>query len=1107
MAKFITSSQMASIKNSSNLAVNPASNQVNIDLFPFGAVCRLSDFSKNLKALKVACIMDEFSYNSYQYECNLLQLTPKYWLQELELFSPELLFIESAWRGLDQLWLNTIGHTCQELQGIVAWCRERKVPTIFWNKEDPVHFTTFLNTAKLFDYVFTTDIDCIHRYKAALGHEKVYLLPFACQPSIHNPIEIYERKDAFCFAGSYYTRYPERIRDLKEMMIHLPRLFPVDIYDRNYGMTHPNYTFPPEYQPFIIGNLSFDQIDKAYKGYRYAINLNSIKQSQSMFARRVFELLASNTITVSNYSRGMRLLFGDLVISSDSGQEMARRLNKMVNNNSLARKLRLAALRKVMKEHTYEDRLIYIASKVLGSHMLNPLPHIAVTAYSNNQKQYDFVLRSYEIQAYTNKSLWVVTPRGFSFSNASVDCSVHVLSANELQNKTVSQVLRDIEWVACMTPDDFYGSNYLLDLALATRYCHASVIGKITQYVWSSSSGSELTLDGQQYRPASSALVRASIAKTSRIESLPICQWVTSQYTRRLEGNEIFGIDEFNYCRNRTGEVLPEEVAVMVSDLPEIDTGINSEELFTEAERIGPDESPGEIMCPFWNGDKLATIFPIPVKSGISTTLTDFGLFVKSTLPDGEPYYAYSKSLFSLSELGFDRRGKFHLNVTAGLNIQITVIFFDANQNRISHFIGQSNWNHEIDIPDGSIFVKLGIRIYASGSALIKMLVLGHKPESRSLRIIAHGKYLIVDSHYPSYHDLYKHVFVHSRVKAYKANSVKVDIFRMYPGSFFEFEGVDVISGSPEALDDLLARGSYKAVLVHFLDERMWEVLKIHIDRINIFVWVHGSEIQPWHRREFNYKTDNERNIAKMKSDARMAFWRGLLQPMPPNLKLVFVSRYSAEEVMEDLGFRLLEASYTVIHNPIDTELFRYEPKPPEQRKKILSIRPYSSATYANDLSVKAILALSCKPFFKELEFRMIGAGALFEETLAPIRKFDNVIIERGFLRQTEIAELHKSYGIFLCPSRMDTQGVSRDEAMSSGLVPVTNSIAAIPEFVDESCGILAGGEDAEALAEGIERLYSEPETFLRLSENTVRRVRQQRGQRMIVKAELELFK
>lgn len=151
---------------------------------------------------------------------------PDNWHAELEAFQPEVLFIESAWRGKDELWGSKVGHCSQELQSIVAWCRDRHIPTMFWNKEDPVHFETFLTTAQLFDFVFTTDMDCIHRYKAALGHEHVYFLPFACQPAVHNPIEKYERKDAFCFAGAYYVRYPERTRDLesfvKELPVHRP---------------------------------------------------------------------------------------------------------------------------------------------------------------------------------------------------------------------------------------------------------------------------------------------------------------------------------------------------------------------------------------------------------------------------------------------------------------------------------------------------------------------------------------------------------------------------------------------------------------------------------------------------------------------------------------------------------------------------------------------------------------------------------------------------------------------------------------------------------------------------------------------------------------------
>src|SRR6476620_10470587 len=101
---------------------------------------------------------------------------------------------------------------------------------------------------------------------------------------------------------------------------------------------------------------------------------------------------------------------------------------------------------------------------------------------------------------------------------------------------------------------------------------------------------------------------------------------------------------------------------------------------------------------------------------------------------------------------------------------------------------------------------------------------------------------------------------------------------------------------------------------------------------------------------------------------------------------------------MEDLERPLSPDRYTVVHNPIDTKIFAYEPKTAEQRHKVLSVRSYASPKYANDLSVAAVLELSREPWFDELEFRFIGDGPLFEETLAPLRHLPNVTIERGFL-------------------------------------------------------------------------------------------------------------
>src|SRR5690606_6953555 len=134
--------------------------------------------------------------------------------------------------------------------------------------------------------------------------------------------------------------------------------------------------------------------------------------------------------------------------------------------------------------------------------------------------------------------------------------------------------------------------------------------------------------------------------------------------------------------------------------------------------------------------------------------------------------------------------------------------------------------------------------------------------------------------------------------------------------------------------------------------------------------------------------------------------------------------------------------------------------KGPEQRKRLLSIRPYASRKYANDLTVKAIVELSKRDFFNELEVALIGDGELFDQITEPVKGFPNVKLVRKFLSHKEISATHKDYGIFITPTRMDSQGVSRDEAMSSGLVPITTNVTAIPEFVNSECGMLVDGED-----------------------------------------------
>jgi len=77
---------------------------------------------------------------------------------------------------------------------------------------------------------------------------------------------------------------------------------------------------------------------------------------------------------------------------------------------------------------------------------------------------------------------------------------------------------------------------------------------------------------------------------------------------------------------------------------------------------------------------------------------------------------------------------------------------------------------------------------------------------------------------------------------------------------------------------------------------------------------------------------------------------------------------------------------------------------------------------------------------------------------------------------------------------------------MSSGLVPVTNAVGAIPEFLDETCGMLARPEDVAGLAESIAKLYESPERFSAMSAAAAARVRRESSYDSTIDLELALF-
>ncbi len=325
---------------------------------------------KNLKEINVALIMDEFSYNSFKYEFNALVLEPDNWREIFQTEKPDLFLCESAWHGINpetKPWarkistnINSQKENRTELLEILEYCQKHNIPTIFWNKEDPTHYhnqiSSFADTASKFDHIFTSAEECIKDYQIDYGHESVHSLMFAAQPRLFNPIEENERTDDVIFAGSWYAHHPRRCVEMRNIFNKvLDNGYKLKIYDRTYySRLDDSYNFPSEYQEFVNPAVSHDQMANVYKESKYAININTVTDSDTMFARRAFELILCNTLVLSNHSKGLEKLFNDNIIF----------IGKNKINLEHNQEKRIKNLYNVLKNHTYTNRFKQILDTI-----------------------------------------------------------------------------------------------------------------------------------------------------------------------------------------------------------------------------------------------------------------------------------------------------------------------------------------------------------------------------------------------------------------------------------------------------------------------------------------------------------------------------------------------------------------------------------------------------------------------------------------------------------------------------------------------------------------------------------------------------------------------
>ena len=521
----------------------------------------------------VAAILDTFTESALRHELDLVLLSPEHWRDQLEKARPVCLFVESAWRGNSGGWKDRIVHyedsVDNPLRGVLEYCRSAGIPTVFWSKEDPPHFDNFLGAAREFDHVFTSDSDCLPRYRAALGHDRIHVLPFAAQPRVHNPSR--DRswpKYPVCFAGSWVSRrYPERAEALRVLLDGaLPH--GLHIFDRNLtrGDFGLDYRFPDEYKEAIRGTLTYDEMLTAYRCYDVMLNVNTITESPTMFARRAFESLACGTPVVSQDSVGMRQMLGGHVRVTKSANETSAHIEELLGDEEARIREGHLAYRHVHENHTYGHRMNEVFSRVGLPPLDTGQPPVSVLMPTMRPENVERCIENFTKQTYGNKELILI------LNNADFDLDAIRGDAGSIPNVRVLYVEgrttlgdclnRGVEaasgqYVAKMDDDDYYGERYLSDSVLAASFSDSEVVGKGLYFMYLGASDTTAIRAGLPDHSFASSIaggtlfIRSDVAREIRFGSVSLREDKYFLRDATHAGCRIYSADRFNFVRVR----------------------------------------------------------------------------------------------------------------------------------------------------------------------------------------------------------------------------------------------------------------------------------------------------------------------------------------------------------------------------------------------------------------------------------------------------------------------------------------------------------------------------------------------------------------------------
>ena len=420
-----------------------------------------SSFYKKTK-LKIGIITDDFMWNYYAGSAELFYVSPENYREIVDVNKIDFLLYVTCWRGLGYFGNEAIPKKAHYYGDkgvdrafeILEYARKEHVPVVFQSIEDPPSYDRYLPLAKLADVVFTTAEEKIPCYINDTGNNNVFVLRYGINPVLHNPIGFLNKekwdcewRDGGClFAGAWYKRFPERCENTKRLfdsIISSENSY-LCVADRRFTEdTHMNWAFPLRYSQYVIPPFEHTELQKVHKLFDFTVNLNSVVNSRTMCAMRVYEVQALGGLILSNYSRSNSLDFPGLFQIFSLG-ETDRILNGYSKRELI--NFQLEGIRSLYSKATVFDRLKEICDRV-GADGEFRQKNVAVVCDSLDEN----IMRQFESQSYPIKSL---------------------ILAKDLDDHFIDEV----DYITKFELGRRYPINYLLDMVNAFKYTNVDYV-------------------------------------------------------------------------------------------------------------------------------------------------------------------------------------------------------------------------------------------------------------------------------------------------------------------------------------------------------------------------------------------------------------------------------------------------------------------------------------------------------------------------------------------------------------------------------------------------------------------------------------------------------